>query len=194
MPRRLGQLRDVAPQPVDHHVHRQRHRHHQDQQQDRHAGYFAVLPAFVRQRFVQRAQHHGVVAVADPLQAAHVLQVDLHAAVVERRALAGRQRLHRLGQRHHAQGVGEIGVEFARQRRPLLARGFGEAMLQQRMRAAHLGLQAGFGAVFQQGIPGPQAQHDQQQVGDQEADAVAQEVEGVAAHRRGVRFIPMPSG
>ena len=63
-------------------------------------------------------------------------------------------------------------------------------MLQQRMRAAHLGLQSGFGAVFQQGIPGPQAQHDQQQVGDQEADAVAQEVEGVAAHRRGRALHP----
>ncbi len=119
-----------------------------------------------------------------------MLQVDLYAAVVERRALAGRQRLHRLGQRHHAQRVGEIGVEFARQCRPLLARGFGEAMLQQRVRAAHLGLQAGFGAVFQQGVPGPQAQHDQQQVGDQETDAVAQEVEGVAAHRRRCAFHP----
>ncbi len=183
-PRRLGQLRYVAPQPVDHHVHRQCHRHHQDQQQDRHAGHFAVLPPLIGQCFVQRPQHHRVVAVTDALKAAHVLQVDLHAAVVERRALAGRQRLPRLGQRHQAQGIGEISVEFAGQRRPLLTRGFGEAMLQQRVRAAHLGLQAGFGAVFQQGIPGPQAQHDQQQVGEQEADAVAQEVEGVAAHRR----------
>lgn len=63
-------------------------------------------------------------------------------------------------------------------------------MLQQRVRAAHLGLQAGFGAVFQQGVPGPQAQHDQQQVGDQETDAVAQEMEGVAAHRRRCAFHP----
>ncbi len=37
LPGGLGQLRDVAPQAVDHHVHRQRHGHHQDQQQDRHA-------------------------------------------------------------------------------------------------------------------------------------------------------------
>lgn len=83
LPGRLCQLRDVTPQAVDHHVHRQCHGHHQDQQQDGHAGHFAVLPALVGQRFVQRPQHHRVVAVADPLKAAHVLQVDLHAAVVE---------------------------------------------------------------------------------------------------------------
>ncbi len=90
-----------------------------------------------------------------------MLQVDLHPAVAEGGALAGRQRLHRLCQRHHAQGIGEVGVQFARQRRPLLARGFGEAVLQQGMGTAHLGQQSGFGAVFQQRIPGPQAQHDQ---------------------------------
>ncbi|MNT10587.1 hypothetical protein D3C72_1454250 [compost metagenome] len=182
--RGLRQLRDITPQPVDHHIHRQRHRHHQDQQDDGHAGGLAVLPAFFGQGLVQRPQDQRTAAVADALQAAHAVQLDLHVSVEQALALFRRQYRGSLGQRQQLQRIGEIAVQLLCQGWPLRRWRFGEAMLQHRMGAAHFRLQAGLGAVFQQRIPGPQPEHDQQQMGGEETDAVAQEVEGMATHGR----------
>ena len=167
---------DIAPQPVHQEIQGQCDGDDEDADHHRRIHVFTVVPGNIGLLGLgEIAQHQDLCGAGKPLVTEASVRREHQSTLVQMLQRRHIEDVRRLGQRHDLQRVGELHLQVPGELRPVCLRRIGIACVQKMLCALQLCSDLLVFALLGEGCPQIQPRGDQHQVGQHEAQAIAQE-------------------